>query len=113
LKTGAGEAVAKIQGCTAQIRRALVVDEKLDPVALDDRVSGFFFIQRHLVMQTGTTTFANLHPQTFSGGLLLRIKEMSELPCCVLGDGNHRPANYDLSSLKSKDRPQTIEALRG
>jgi len=53
-------------------------------------------------MQTGTTTFANLHPQTFSGGLLLRIKEMSELLSCVLGHGNHRPANYDLSPLKSK-----------
>jgi len=53
-------------------------------------------------MQTGTTTFANLHPQTFSGGLLLRIKEMSELASCVLGHGNHRPAKYDLSSLKSK-----------
>jgi len=53
-------------------------------------------------MHTGTTTFANLHPQTFSGGLLLRIKEMSELPSCVLGHGNHRPAKYDLSSLKSK-----------
>jgi len=34
--------------------------------------------------------------------LLLRIKEMSELLSCVLGHGNHRPANYDLSCLKSK-----------
>jgi len=41
LKTGAGRP-SRNPGCAAQIRRALVVDEKLDPVALDDRVSGLF-----------------------------------------------------------------------
>jgi len=53
-------------------------------------------------MQTGTTTFANLHPQTFSGGLLLRIKEIVGAGELRSGSRYHRPAKYDLSSLKSK-----------
>jgi len=53
-------------------------------------------------MQTGATAFGNLHAQTFSGALFLRIEQITELARRVLGDVNHRPANYDLSFLKSK-----------
>ena len=59
-------------------------------------------------MQTGTAAFANLHPETFPSGFLLGIEQTAELPGRVLGDGYHRPANYDLSSPKSK-----TEALSG
>jgi hypothetical protein len=55
-------------------------------------------------MQTRATAFGDLYPQTFSGALLLRIKKSTELPRRVLGDGNHRPVNYDLTLLKSKRR---------
>jgi len=105
LKTGPGKAIAKIESSAPQVRGALIVDEKLDPVALDHRVSSLLFIQRHLVMQTGTTTFADLHPQTFSGGLLLRIKEMSELPRRFLGDLNH-------GDFKTTIRPSQVNRSR-
>ncbi len=102
MKTGASKAVAKIQSSPAQISSALVVDEKLDAVALDHCVSGLLFVQRHLVMQTGAAAFHDLHAQTFSGALLLGIEQVAELTRRVLGDVNHRLENTARDWLSQK-----------
>src|SRR5712692_3124832 len=66
LKTHSSQTVVKIQGGAAQIRRAFIVDEKLDPVAFHHFISGLLFVERHLVMQSRATALRDLHAQPFT-----------------------------------------------
>ena len=45
---------------------ALIVDEKLDAIALDYLVAGLFFIQRHFVVQARTTPSRNVNTEPFT-----------------------------------------------
>ena len=75
LKAGSGQSVAKIERRAAQEGSALVIDEKLDTVALDNVVAGLLFVERHFIMQTRTTALGDLHAQTFPGRLLLLFEQ--------------------------------------
>lgn len=78
-----------IQGRVAQIRRAFAVHQKLDTVPLHDRVAGLLRIERHFILQPGTTALRDLHAQTFAA-LSLLFQEHAKLSDGVLRDVNHR-----------------------
>src|ERR1700736_2755498 len=99
---------SEIESRAAQIRSALVVDEKLDPITLDDRVPVLFLIERHFIMQPRTAAFGDLHPQTLPRGLLLFFEQPAELLGRVLGDINHGAANYDLGALSQKTEAEML-----
>jgi len=99
LKAGSRQSAAVIEGRATQIRGALVIDEKLDTVALNYVVPGFFFVERHFIMQPRTTTLGDLHAQAFAGRLLLFFEQVAQLLGRVLGDFNHGTANYDQRPL--------------
>jgi hypothetical protein len=102
VKTGAGQTIAKIEGSALQIGRAVLIDEKLDAVLFDDLVPRLFLVERHFVMQPRTAAFGDLHAQTFPGLVLLRFKQVLQLPNSVLGDTNHcaKDTSRDLLSQK-------------
>src|SRR5689334_5711121 len=93
-KTGSGQSAAVIERCATQVGSTLVIDEKLDTVALDYVVARFLFVERHLIMKARTTALGDLHAQTFSGRLLLFFEQSTQLLGCVLGDFNHGTTNY-------------------
>jgi len=45
-----GKLIAKIQSRAAQISRAVAIDEELYAIALNNRITLLFFIERHLVV---------------------------------------------------------------
>jgi hypothetical protein len=89
VKSGSGQAIAKIQSRAPQKRSALRVDEKMDAVALHHCVTGAFFIERHFVLQSGTTAFGDLHPQAFACAIRLGFKQTFELADSVVRDCDH------------------------
>jgi hypothetical protein len=89
VKTGAGQTIVKIQGSTAQVRDARVIDEKLEPVALYHCVSVFFLVQRHLVVQTRAAAFGDPHAQALARRFRMRCKQIPELSNRVVRDVNH------------------------
>ncbi len=111
MKSGSRQPVAEIESRPAQIICALVVDEKLDAIALDHGIAGFFFVERHFVVQARATALGDLHTQTSTGVLLLFIKKGAQLSCRVLGNVNHSTANYDLARLSQKTEVEKM--LRG
>src|SRR5205807_1887756 len=102
LKAAPGESIAKIESRAAQIFSAVIVDEKLNAGALDNRIALFLFVERHLIMHPRATALVDLHAQPFARALLLRVEQTAEVPRRVLGDVHHRLKNYRSRLLKSK-----------
>ena len=93
MKTHARQTVAKIQSSIAQILGALIVDEKLDPIALHHCVGRIFFIQRHLIVQSRTTALHNLNTQPFAR-FRVAFEQAAKLSHRVFGDIDHLFLKY-------------------
>src|SRR6202035_2806466 len=89
VKARAGQTIAKIQSCAAQTLCALIVDEKLDAIALYHLVAGLFFIQLHFVVQARTTPSCNVNTEPFTRSFRLFFEQAAQLFRRVLGDANH------------------------
>ena len=89
MKAGAGEAIAIVEGGTAEIIRAFAIDEKLDAVAVDDGIAGLLSSERHLVLESGATPFGNADTETAMLGVASRFEQAPELPDRAIRDGNH------------------------
>src|SRR5713101_7012552 len=102
VKTGAGQTIVKIQSSAAQIWDTPIIDKKFHSLALHHGVAVLFLIERHLVLQTRTAAFCDLHAQTFPRILCLRCEQTSELPNSVVSDVDHFYVKYGGAFAKSK-----------
>src|SRR6266480_6084974 len=94
----------KIERGLAQIRRALRIDKKLHPIALDHSVVRLFRIKRHLVLQAGTAALRDLNAQTLFRATLF-LEQRTELPSSILRHVYHSETTYDFGVSSQPTRP--------
>jgi hypothetical protein len=106
MKADAGQPVSKIEGCATKKRSAFSIDQKLDAILFDNRITGAFFVQGHLILQTRASAFGDLDTQAFLGRRGLLLQERSELLNCAGGNSDHR-------DLKGTVGPRQVNQPRG
>ncbi len=90
MKTGAGKAVAIIQGRTAEVIGAFAIDEEFNAILFHDGIARLLSIERHLVLEPGAAAFGDANAQTLALGRAARFEKASQLSDCVIRHGDHR-----------------------